>query len=63
MINLELAKKCKETRLNSGISMIKWSKELGLKKEQILEFEKGVTIIPTLVLVEYAKLKKRMENK
>lgn len=61
--NLILAKKCRELRQSKGISLKKWAHYLGLKSEQVVEFEKGVTIIPTLVLVEYAKLKKRMENK
>ncbi len=63
IMKLKLAIKCKEIRQESGISVNKWANQLGLKKEQILEFEKGITTIPTLVLIEYAKLKKNMERK
>lgn len=60
---LKLAIKCKEIRQKSGKSVNKWANHLGLKREQILEFERGVTTIPTLVLIEYAKLKENRERK
>ena len=59
----QLANKCKEIRQNSGLSVNKWADMLGLKRDQIIEFEKGITTIPTLVLVEYANLKKENERK
>lgn len=62
-LKLEAAKKCREIRQNAKIPMTKWAQYLGLKKEQIIQFEKGVVPIPTLVLVEYAKLKKENERK
>lgn len=62
-MQVELARKCKEIRQESGISVDRWAYNLGLKKEQIVSFEKGITAIPTLVLMEYAKLKKENERK
>lgn len=61
-LNLELANKCREIRQNSGLTIKEWANNLGLKREQIISFEKGVNSIPTLVLVEYAKLKKEKER-
>lgn len=60
-LNIELARRCKEIRQAAGISVREWAYELALKPEQINYFEKGVCEIPTLVLVEYAKLKKENE--
>ena len=59
---LELANRCREIRQESGTTIKKFANSLGLKREQIMEFEKGVVTIPTLVLVEYAKLKKENER-
>lgn len=60
---LELANRCREIRQESGTTIKKFANSLGLKREQIMEFEKGVVTIPTLVLVEYAKLKKENERR
>lgn len=62
-LSLKLANKCREIRRNSGITIKEWANNLGLKREQIISFEKGVNSIPTLVLVEYAKLKKENERR
>lgn len=62
-MDLKLANKCREIRQESGLTIKKWAYNLGLKREQIINFEKGVTYIPTLVLVEYAKLKKENERR
>lgn len=62
-MKLELANRCREIRQGSGITIKKWADNLGLKREQIMGFEKGVITIPTLVLVEYAKLKKENERR
>lgn len=58
--NLILAKRCRELRQSKGISLKKWAHYLGLKPEQVVEFEKGIVPIPTLILVEYANLKKEV---
>lgn len=60
---LELGRKCKEIRQEGRYSVTKWADKLGLKRQQIIEFEKGITAIPTLVLVEYSNLKKQNENR
>lgn len=62
-LKLQLARKCKELRQENKISLKKWSKYLGLKEEQINNFEKGIDEIPTLVLQEYLKLKLLNEGK
>lgn len=62
-MDLKLANKCREIRQESGLTIKKWANDLGLKREQIINFEKGVVYIPTLVLVEYAKLKKENERR
>lgn len=62
-LNIELARKCKEMRQAAGISVREWAYELALKPEQIMNFEKGITTIPTLVLVEYVKLKEKNDRK
>ena len=62
-LKLQLARKCKELRQESKISVKEWSKYLGLKEEQINNFEKGIDEIPTLVLEQYLKLKLLNEGK
>lgn len=61
-MKLELSKRCRDIRQKANISIKDWANMLGLKKEQITNFEKGVIEIPTLVLVEYVKLKKESEK-
>lgn len=60
--NLELATKCMQIRKKSGVTLRAFADSLGLKIEDIKEFENNLKSIPTKVLVEYSKLKKELEN-
>lgn len=60
--NLELATKCMQIRKKSGVTLRAFADSLGLKIEDIKEFESNLKPIPTKVLVEYSKLKKELEN-
>lgn len=57
-LNLEVARRCKEIRIKAGLTTKKFADDLGLKVEDIKEFESYTKTIPTKVLVEYVKLKK-----
>lgn len=58
-LKLEVATRCKEIREESRISVNDWANYLALKPEHIRDFERGTLIIPTLVLMEYVKLKQK----
>lgn len=60
--NLNLARKCKEIRQNAGITVNDWADTIGCKTKKVMDFEKGIINIPTLVLVQYAKLKEQNER-
>lgn len=62
-LKITVARKCKEIRQSAGITVRDWADSLALKPEQIMNFEKGITTIPTLVLVEYVKLKEKNDKK
>ena len=62
-LKLQIARKCKDIRQESGISVSEWAECLGLKETQVKEMEKGIIEIPTLVLEQYLKLKMINEGK
>lgn len=61
-MDLELARKCRELRINKKLSYRQFADRCGLKIETIKEYEKGVLSIPTKVLQEYEKLVDTSEN-
>lgn len=60
--NLELATKCMHIRKEAGVTYRAFADKLGLRIEDIKEFESNIKPIPTKVLVEYSNLKKELEN-
>lgn len=61
-MDLELARKCRELRINKKLSYRQFADRCGLKIETIKEYEKGVSIIPPRILREYEKLVDTSEN-
>ena len=47
----------KEIRQKARLSSKNLAKYFGIKKETLLEYENGVSSIPTLILQEYVKIK------
>ena len=58
-LNLEVARRCRNIRREAGITLRQFADNLGLRIEDIKEFETYKKPIPTKVLQEYAKLKER----
>lgn len=56
-LDKQLALNCYHIRRKAKISMREFADKLGLKIEDIKDFERNMKPIPTLVLVEYQKLK------
>ena len=61
-LDVQIARKCKETRIKRNITKKEFAEFCGVPKKFVDEYEKGVRVIPTEILLVYLNLKYKGEK-